>query len=90
MVKPETFGHLHLVYHFTIPLSGSVERDLSKVIIVLPTTNETVDVFKQTLTGGFSCVNTGLLLAPKFCYQILMRKLKMFEVKIIITRHVIG
>ena len=20
MVKPETFGHLHLVYHFTIPL----------------------------------------------------------------------
>ena len=20
MVKPETFGHLHLVYHFTVPL----------------------------------------------------------------------
>ena len=24
MVKPEKFGHLHLVYHFTIPLSTSV------------------------------------------------------------------
>ena len=21
LVKPENFGHLHLVYHFTIPLS---------------------------------------------------------------------
>ena len=20
MVKPETFGHLHLVYHFTVPV----------------------------------------------------------------------
>ena len=41
-------------------LSGSIERDLSKVIIPLPTTNEIVDVFEQTLTGGFSCVNTRL------------------------------
>ena len=41
-------------------LSGSIERDLSKVIIALPTTNEIVDVFEQTLTGGFSCVNTRL------------------------------
>ena len=43
-------------------LSGSIERDLSKVIIALPTTNEIVDVFEQTLTGGFSCVNTRLAL----------------------------
>ena len=41
-------------------LSGSIERDLSKVIIALPTSNETVDMFEQTLTGGFSCVNTRL------------------------------
>ena len=41
-------------------LSGSIERDLSKVIIALPTTNEVVDVFEQTLTGEFSCVNTCL------------------------------
>ena len=42
------------------PLSGSIERNLSKVIIALPTTNEIVDVFEQTLTGGFSCVNKRL------------------------------
>ena len=24
MIKPEKFGHLHLVYHFTIPLKGCV------------------------------------------------------------------
>ena len=41
-------------------LSDSIERDLSKVIIALPTTNEIVDVFEQTLTGGFNCVNTRL------------------------------
>ena len=29
MVKPEKFGHLHLVYHFTVPLSKYV---FSKVI----------------------------------------------------------
>ena len=22
MVKPEKFGHLHLVYHFTVPLTN--------------------------------------------------------------------
>ena len=41
-------------------LSGSIERDLSKVIIALPTSNEIVDVFEKTLTGGFSCINTRL------------------------------
>ena len=25
MVKPETFGHLHLVYHFTIPLKRYID-----------------------------------------------------------------
>ena len=50
-------------------LSGSIERDLSKVIIALPTTNEIVDVFEQTLTGRFSCVNTSLA----FDIEILLR-----------------
>ena len=30
------------------------------MIIALPTTNKIVDVFEQTLTGGFSCVNKRL------------------------------
>ena len=24
MVKPEKFGHLHLVYHFIVPLTGVI------------------------------------------------------------------
>ena len=38
-------------------LSGSIERDLSKIIISLPTNNEHVELFQKTLTEGFSCVN---------------------------------
>ena len=49
-------------------LSGSIERDLSKVIIVLPTTNDIVDGFEQTLTGRFICVNT----RPTFDTKILL------------------
>ena len=41
-------------------LSDSIDKDLSKVIIVIPTTNKIIDVFEQTLTGGFSCINTHL------------------------------
>ena len=29
MVKPEKFGHLHLIYHFTIPLK--VTKFLAKI-----------------------------------------------------------
>ena len=39
------------------PLSGCIEREMSRVIIALPTSNEVVDIFEQTITGGFSCVN---------------------------------
>ena len=41
-------------------LSGSIEREMSKVVIVLSTSKEVVDIFEKTLTGGFSCVNTRL------------------------------
>lgn len=40
--------------------SGCVERERSKVIIALPTSNEFVNIFETTLTGGFSAVNTRL------------------------------
>ena len=36
------------------------ERDLSKIIISLPTNNEHLKLFEKTLTGGFRCVNTRL------------------------------
>ena len=33
---------------------------MSRVIIALPTSNKIVDIFEQTITGGFSSVNTRL------------------------------
>ena len=33
---------------------------MSRVITALPTSNEAVDIFEQTTTGGFSLVNTRL------------------------------
>ena len=41
-------------------LSGSIEIDLSKIIISLPTSKEHVELFEKTLIGGFSFVNTRL------------------------------
>ena len=52
-------------------LSGCVQRDLSKVIIALPTCYEHAEVFEKSLIGGFSCVNTRIgfdskILLPSF------------------------
>ena len=33
---------------------------MSRVIIAFPNSNEVVDIFQQTITGGFSLVNTRL------------------------------
>ena len=41
-------------------LSGCIEREMLRVIIALPTSNVVVDIFEQTVTGGFSSVNTRL------------------------------
>ena len=41
-------------------MSGCIEREMSKVIITLPTKYEHVEIFEQTVVGGFSCVNTRL------------------------------
>ena len=41
-------------------LSGCIEREMLRVIIALPASNVVVDIFEQTVTGGFSSVNTRL------------------------------
>ena len=51
-------------------LSGCIHRFLLKAIIALPTQAEIVDLFEQTLIGGFSNVNMRLgfdskILLPK-------------------------
>ena len=55
-------------------LSGCVQRDVSKVIIALPTNYEHVEVFEKSLIGGFSCVNMRIgfdseVLLPSFSKQ---------------------
>ena len=41
-------------------LSSCIQREQSKCILALLTNNCHVDIFENTLSGGFSCVNTRL------------------------------
>ena len=41
-------------------LSGCIEREMSKIIIAFPTNADHQEIFEQTVSGGFSCVNTRL------------------------------
>ena len=41
-------------------LSGCIEKEMLRVIIALPTSNEAVDIFEQTIREGFSSVYTRL------------------------------
>ena len=52
-------------------LSGCIEREMSKVILTLPTKVDHNEIFEKTVIGGFSCVNNRLafdtqILLPKF------------------------
>ena len=55
-------------------LSDYVQRDVSKVILAMPTNYEHAEVFEKSLIGGFSCVNTPIgfdseVLLPAFSKQ---------------------
>ena len=52
-------------------MSGCIEREMSKVILGLPTKHEHVEIFEETVIGGFSSVNTRLA----FDSQILLSNL---------------
>ena len=41
-------------------MSGCLEREMSRIILALPTKLEHVEIFEETVTGGFSSVNTRL------------------------------
>ena len=53
-------------------MSGYIEREMSNIILALPTKLGHVEIFEQTVTGGFSSVNTRLALDT----QILLPTLK--------------
>ena len=52
-------------------MSSWVQRNQSKFVIALPTSNNIVEIFERTLAGGFSWVNTRLA----FDTEILMSNL---------------
>ena len=56
----EKFGYNPRKCNSASTLSGCVQRDLSKVIIALPTKTEHAEVLERSLIGGYSCVNTRL------------------------------
>ena len=55
-ITQEKFGFNPRKINSASTLSGCVQRDVSKVILTLPTNYE--EVFEKSLIGGFSCVNT--------------------------------
>ena len=72
------FETMHKTYGFNpkkcnsaSAMSGYIEREMSKIILAIPTKLEHVEIFEQTVTGGFSSVNTRLA----FDTQILLPNL---------------
>ena len=51
-------------------LSDSIQRDLSKSIIVLPTSSAHMEISEKTLTGGFSGGKSRLVFDIEIYYQI--------------------
>ena len=47
-------------------ISSCIEREMSKVILALPTKPDHVEIFEQTETAGFSSVNTRLTFNTNF------------------------
>ena len=45
-LKPETFGHLHLVYHFTVPLSIYGDNQYIEYMLPPYVLEETINILK--------------------------------------------
>ena len=56
----KTYGFSPIKCNSASTMSGCIEREMSKVIITLPTKIKHVEIFEQTVIGGFSCVNNRL------------------------------
>ena len=56
----KTYGFNTKKYNSAIAMSGYIEREMSKITLALPTKLDHVEIFEQTVIGGFSSVNTRL------------------------------
>ena len=66
-------------------MSGCIEREMSKAILTLPTKYEHVEIFEQTVIGGFSSVNTSLafdsqILLPDLTNQKNQRQIQLVKI----------
>ena len=56
----ETYGFNPRKCNSGSSMSGYIEREMSRIIIALPTKLEHVEIFEETVTGRFSSVNIRL------------------------------
>ena len=59
-IKNNTYGFNPRKCNSASSMSGCIERKMSRIKLALPTKLEHVEIFEQTVTGGFSSVNTRL------------------------------
>ena len=68
----DTYGFNPTKCNSASSMSGYIEREMSRIILALSTNLEHVEIFKKTVTGSFSSVNTRL----RFDTQILLPSLE--------------
>ena len=56
----DTYGFNPRKCNSASPMSRCIEREMSRIILALPAKYEHVEIFEETVTGGYSCVNTRL------------------------------
>ena len=66
-----TYGFNPIKCNSASSMSGCIEREMSKIILALPTKYNHLEIFEETVIGGFSCANTRLA----FDLQILLPNL---------------
>ena len=70
----ETYGFKPRKCNSASSMSGYIEREMSRIIIALPTKLEHVEIFEETVTGRFSSVNTTLAFDTQILFPSLEKK----------------
>ena len=70
----ETYGFKPRKCNSASSMSGYIEREMSRIIIALPTKLEHVEIFEETVTGRFSSVNTRLAFDTQILFPSLEKK----------------
>ena len=60
-------------------LSSCIEREMSRVIIALPTSNGAINIFEEIITGSFRSVNTRLAFDTEILLPNLISEEKQHE-----------